>query len=233
MVLHPGRRTLVHRGSDQQRRARPGLGPPASLCGAPAGRGLPAARRGRRRHRAGGRRGVRPAVLHRRAKPILDAGRPGAALRPAARARPRPPGAGRDGGCCPLHRRRLAGASATGQNRRGDSPDRRDHPHAGLGPGARRRARRPAHGARHIRFVGDRGGAGWAPVRWVCHPRPTPGLVPPGPVYAPGADHAFYVGHHRAYDALRDTMRAQEQALGQAGAPETRPATRSQTARTA
>ncbi len=59
------------------------------------------------------------------------------------------------------------------------------------------------------------------------------GLVPPGPVYAPGADHAFYVGHHRAYDALRDTMRAQEQALGQAGAPETRPATRSQTARTA
>ena len=59
------------------------------------------------------------------------------------------------------------------------------------------------------------------------------GLVPPGPVYAPGADHAFYVGHHRAYDALRDTMRAQEQALGRAGAPETRRSTRSQTARTA
>jgi sugar (pentulose or hexulose) kinase len=59
------------------------------------------------------------------------------------------------------------------------------------------------------------------------------GLVPPGPVYTPGSDHAFYVGHHRAYDALRGAMRVQEQALGSAAAPETRPSTPGQTARTA
>jgi gluconokinase len=59
------------------------------------------------------------------------------------------------------------------------------------------------------------------------------GLVPPGQVYAPGTDHAFYVGHHRAYDALRHVMRAQEQALGRAAPLETRPSTPGQTARTA
>ncbi|HXQ95592.1 MAG TPA: gluconokinase [Candidatus Acidoferrales bacterium] len=34
-----------------------------------------------------------------------------------------------------------------------------------------------------------------------------------GPVYAPGADRAFYVRHHRAFDALRARMRDQEAVL--------------------
>ncbi len=59
------------------------------------------------------------------------------------------------------------------------------------------------------------------------------GLVAPGPVYTPGTDHAFYVGHHRAYDALRQAMRAQEQALRHAAPLETSPSNPGQTARTA
>jgi sugar (pentulose or hexulose) kinase len=47
-----------------------------------------------------------------------------------------------------------------------------------------------------------------------------PGLagaaVPSGPVYSPGADRAFYVRHHEAFDALRAVMRTQEGALATA-----------------
>jgi len=36
---------------------------------------------------------------------------------------------------------------------------------------------------------------------------------PKGPVYSPGADRAFYLRHHEAFDALRAVMRTQEDAL--------------------
>jgi gluconokinase len=47
-----------------------------------------------------------------------------------------------------------------------------------------------------------------------------------GVLHAPSADHAFYVDHHRAFDALRDLMRTQERVLAQhvpAGAPSVNP----------
>jgi sugar (pentulose or hexulose) kinase len=40
--------------------------------------------------------------------------------------------------------------------------------------------------------------------------------LPTGPVYSPGADRAFYVRHHEAFDALRAVMRTQEDALATA-----------------
>ena len=47
-----------------------------------------------------------------------------------------------------------------------------------------------------------------------------------GVLHAPSADHAFYVDHHRAFDALRDLMGAQARVLAQhvpAGAPSANP----------
>ena len=47
-----------------------------------------------------------------------------------------------------------------------------------------------------------------------------------GVLHAPSADHAFYVDHHRAFDALRDLMGAQARVLAQhvpAGAPSVNP----------